>query len=165
VNGRFIALLSAALLLAAAPSAAPIATPFATVARALAGAGVPVLAPTRVPADYGTTYATAKTYASQGLRERGYEIVLGGVPNCLGTACTFAVVEAGSASMVEHGPGRAVLLANGTRATFASLACGANCMGSTSIWFRRGEVYYAVEGKADSRASLLIIANSLRPLK
>ncbi|GAC1594675.1 MAG: hypothetical protein NVS3B28_25500 [Candidatus Velthaea sp.] len=160
-----IHLFALAVILLLGTTAAPLAIvqPNAQQVRRLQhGSTAPVLVPTRVPAAYGKTYAVPQLQPGQAA-SHGYSVVLGATPTCDGTACTFARLDAGSASEVEHNAGRSVTLANGTHATFATHACAANCMGASQLWFRRGATYYAIAGKGDPLPDLLVIANSLLP--
>jgi hypothetical protein len=134
--------------------------PAPQLARELHGVRIPVLAPTHIDASYGGGYLHGETFAPYD----GYTIIIGAVPDCDGTACTFAEVDGGSTVEPLPAHGTHVRLADGTSALFATHPCGANCMGSHALFFTRRGVRYEISDKGGTAADLASIANGLRPL-
>jgi hypothetical protein len=136
----------------------------------LAQSRVSVLAPTRVPASWGTaTYPTVQPYKDYKTNAQvGYDVVLGG-QGCTGaTACTQADVYGEKAPPVEQtrlmGKVQPTTLADGTPAKYVLGPCGANCAGSFQLQFVKGGYAYTISIKSGTLAQGLLIAEYLRPV-
>jgi hypothetical protein len=136
----------------------------------LAQSHVNVLAPTRVPASWGSnTYPTVQPLKDYRRNVQvGYDVVLGG-PGCTGaTACTQADVYGEKVPPTEQtrldGKIVATKLADGAPAKYVSGPCGANCAGSFKLQFVKGGYAYTISIKGGTLADGLLIAQYLRPV-
>jgi hypothetical protein len=156
---------------AAAGDAGVLVQPYSATGKTqLAQSRVNVLAPTRVPASWGTaTYPTVQPYKDYKTNAQvGYDVVLGGQGCTGGTACTQADVYGEKAPPAEQtrlmGKVLPTTLADGTPAKYVLGPCGANCAGSFQLQFVKGAYAYTISIKGGTLADGLLIAQYLRPV-
>lgn len=117
-----------------------------------------VLLPQSMPFDYA-----GPLYASVEARERSWEVVLAGDPDCNGAnACTLAWLSAREGA--RHGNRVRVRLTGGRTGWYRARSCGGSCS-PPSIEFVRAGVLYEIQGKVydrrrGDRATLVTAANS-----
>jgi len=115
-----------------------------------------ILLPTAYPAYYGKAFLTI-SHPAPGATS----ITIGAVPNCDGTACSFATVDEGPGTLEKSGR-HAVKLKDGTTAWYERHACGANCAGSETLVFRRSGLLITIGVKGGGVTDILRIANGLK---
>jgi hypothetical protein len=95
---------------------------------------VAVLLPDTLPTEIDPLYPDA--FATR----RGYELDLGGVPDCGGANACFEAEFTGSKGGKPFGMKR-VALARGRDGRFKPLTCGASCSPPSISWSERGATY------------------------
>ena len=119
-----------------------------------------ILLPTVVPSSFGHTVLTIDKSG------RSYSAFISPVADCHGgSACTLASVDGEQSSLLDKSGRHAARLKDGTIAWFESHRCGANCNGSATLVFKRGDAIYTIAVKAGTLPMTMVIANGLRPAR
>jgi len=95
---------------------------------------VAVLLPDTLPTEIDPLYADA--FATR----KGYELDLGGVPDCGGANACFEAEFTGQKGGTPFGM-KSVKLAKGRHGRFKPLTCGASCSPPSISWKERGATY------------------------
>ena len=95
---------------------------------------IAVLLPEAMPTDIDPLYPDS--FATR----RGYELDLGGVPDCGGATACFEAEFSGLKGGTPFGM-RRVSLARGRHGRFKPLTCGASCSPPSVSWKERGATY------------------------